>query len=58
MDNLKISHVYSKMVVRIIIILNDKYVKEAPLTINLGEVHGRLRMKIYFSSEGEVIIWM
>ena len=57
-ENLKISHVDSKVVGNIINILNKKYGKEAPLTVTWGKFQEYLGMKIYFSTAGKTFIEM
>ena len=53
-DDLKISHVELEVVKDIIGKLNDKYGKETPLSLTLGDVHEYLGMTIDFSRPGEV----
>ena len=55
-DNLKISHVDSKVDYDIINMLNIKYGKEALLAFTWGKVHEYVGLMIYFSSKGKVII--
>lgn len=57
-DDLKISHVNSKVVDDIIAHLNEKYGKEAPLTVTRGKTHDYLGMTINFTMPGKVIIRM
>ena len=56
--NLKIFHMESKVVDRIIHMMNDKYGKDEPLTVKWGKVNDYLGMKINFLSEGNSVIHM
>ena len=53
-DDLKISHVVSKVVDDVIELLKSKFGKEAPLTISRGKVHEYLGMTIDFSIKSKV----
>jgi hypothetical protein len=53
-DDLKISHVDMGVLDSIIDSLEEKYGKEAPLTVNHGTVHEYLGMTIDFSVDGKV----
>ena len=53
-DDLKMSHVSSAVLDHIIDKLNQKYGKEAPLTVNRGKTHEYLGMTIDFSVSGKV----
>eukprot|EP00957_Ditylum_brightwellii_P197743 15065216-Ditylum_brightwellii.AAC.1 len=57
-DDLKISHVDQGVVDDIINKLQDKYGKEAPLTVTRGTIHDYLGMKLDFSTKGLVKIDM
>ena len=62
-DDLKISHLDTKVVTKIIAKLNDKYGKEAtgkevPLTVTRGKIHDYLGMILDFSEEGKVKVDM
>ena len=57
-DDLKISHVDAGVVDNIIDLLNERYGKEAPLTVTRGKVHDYLGMTLDFSLEGKVLIRM
>jgi hypothetical protein len=48
-DDLKISHVSHEVLDQIVDQLSEKYVKEAPLTVNRGKVHEYLGMTIDYS---------
>ena len=58
MYDLNVSHVGSNVVYGVINKLDEKYGKEAPLTIAQGKTHKYLGMTIDFSSEGKLIIRM
>ena len=58
MDDLKISHVSEKVVESIVTKLQERYGKEAPLTVNRGTQHDYLGMKIDFGTKGKVIFTM
>jgi hypothetical protein len=53
-DDLKMSHVSDAVLDTIIGRLDEKYGKEAPLTVNRGLVHEYLGMTIDFSEDGKV----
>jgi hypothetical protein len=57
-DDLKISHVDSKIVDEILAMLNDRYGTESPLTVTRGTIHEYLGMTIDFSIKGKVMIKM
>lgn len=53
-DDLKISHVDEAVAESVILALDKRYRKEAPLSVTQGKVHEYLGMTIDFSSEGSV----
>jgi hypothetical protein len=57
-DDLKISHVDKKVNDMILNKLNERYGKEAPLTVTRGRVHDYLGMTLDFSREGKVMVRM
>ena len=57
-DDLKISHVDPMVVGSIINLLNERYGKEAPLTVTRGKIHDYLGMTIDFSKKGSMKINM
>ena len=57
-DDLKISHVSQDALEELISKLEDRFGKEAPLTIKRGAIHEYLGMKIDFSNEGKVLFSM
>ena len=57
-DDMKISHGDSKVVDRIIKMLEAEFGKEAPLTIRRGKIHDYLGMTLDFSIDGKVQINM
>jgi hypothetical protein len=57
-DDLKISHVDSGVVDDILRMLDERYGKDAPLTITRGKIHDYLGMTIDFSIQGKVMIKM
>jgi hypothetical protein len=57
-DDLKISHVDSAVVDDILLMLDKRYGKDAPLTITRGDVHEYLGMTIDFTNKGKVMILM
>ena len=57
-DDMKISHVDSTVVDRIINMLEAEFGKEAPLTIRQGKIHDYLGMTLDFSFDGKVQINM
>ena len=57
-DDLKISHVSADVVTRIIQQLDDRFGKEAPITVTRGKKHDYLGMELDFSKPGCVIISM
>ena len=58
MENLKISHVDSKFVDSVLVKLDDKYDKDAPLVTTRRKVNEYLGMTLDFSSKGAVMIKM
>ena len=58
MDDLKISHVDKDVVTEYITKLQERYRKEAPLTIQRGKVHDCLGMVLDYSKTGKVRIDM
>jgi hypothetical protein len=54
LDDLKMSHVSIAVLDEIIERLDEKYGKEAPLTVNRGTVHEYLGMTIDFGEKGKV----
>jgi hypothetical protein len=56
MDDLKISHVDSKMVDDDITMLEREIEKEALLTVTRGKVHEYLGMRLDFSNPGKRIV--
>jgi hypothetical protein len=57
-DDLKISHVDSKVNTNVIDLINAKFGKEAPLTITRGRLHDYLGMTLDYSEKGKVKIKM
>ena len=57
-DDLKISHVDDPVVEGLVSALNDKYGKEAPLSMTHGKVHDYLGMTIDYSMPGKVTFSM
>ena len=57
-DDLKISHKVPKIVDSIIVMLNDEFGKEMPLTITRGKVHDYLGMLLDFTKPGELTVDM
>jgi hypothetical protein len=57
-DDLKISHVDSAVVDDILRMLDERYGKDAPLTVTRGDIHEYLGMTIDFSLKGKVMIIM
>ena len=57
-DDLKISHVESKIVDGILNRLETEYRKEVPITVTRGKVHDYLGMMLNFREEGKVKISM
>ena len=57
-DDLKISHVESKVVDDFIALLEQEFGNDGPLTINRGKVHEYLGMRLDFSTPGKLIISM
>ena len=57
-DDMKISHCDSKVVDRIIKMLEAEFGKEAPLTIRRGKIHDYLGMTLDFTIDGKVQIRM
>ena len=55
-DDLKISHVKSKVVTLVIILINAELGKEAPITVQRGRIHEYLGMTLDFTKQGKVII--
>ena len=57
-DDLKCSHVDPKVNDKLLAILNERYGKEAPLTVTRGKVHEYLGMTLDFSVDGKVSVIM
>ena len=57
-DDMKISHVNSKVVDNIIKTIKQEFGKEAPLTIRRGKIHDYLGMVLDFTNPGRVAIRM
>ena len=57
-DDLKISHVDSKVVDAIIDMLNKEFGKETPMNVSRGKVHDYLGMILDFSKPGELTVDM
>jgi len=57
-DDLKISHVDEQVVDETVRMLNNKYGKHKPLTVNRGKIHDYLGMKLDYSQAGKVIVDM
>jgi Reverse transcriptase (RNA-dependent DNA polymerase) len=57
-DDLKISHVDSKVVDQVIDMLEDEFGKEAPMNKSRGKVHDYLGMILDFSKPGEITVDM
>jgi Reverse transcriptase (RNA-dependent DNA polymerase) len=57
-DDLKISHVNSKIVDGIIDVIKDEFGNEMPVPVTRGKIHDYLGIKIDFSQEGKVIMSM
>ena len=57
-DDLKISHVNSKVVNSVLGKLGERYGKDAPLLTTRGKLHKYLGMTLDLSSKGEVMIKM
>ena len=57
-DDLKISHVDDPVVKGLVSALNDKYGKEAPLSMTHGKIHDYLGMTINYSMPGKVTFSM
>ena len=57
-DDLKISHVDESGVEKVLDMLNERYGKETPITINRGKVHDYLGMTLDYSEAGRVKIRM
>ena len=57
-DDMKISHVDSRVVDNIIKTLEQEFRKEAPLTIQRGKIHDYLGMVLDFTNPGKVAIRM
>lgn len=57
-DDLKISHVDSKVVDHIIDLMDEEFGKETPLTKSRGKVHEYLGMKFDFDRDGAVTVDM
>jgi len=55
-DNLKVSHIDTRVVDGVLKQINDAYGKEVPITITRGKVHDYLGMTLDFSDEGKVKI--
>ena len=57
-DDLKISHVDPKVVDKVLEDINEKYGKEAPITVTRGKVHEYLGMTIDYREDGVVKVTM
>jgi hypothetical protein len=57
-DDLKISHIDSKVVDHIIAMLEAEFGREAPLTVRRGKVHDYLGMILDFSTPGKLVVSM
>jgi hypothetical protein len=57
-DNIKVSHVDSKEVTKMLTLFSQEYGKEALLTITQGKIHKYLGMTINYSIKGKVKITM
>jgi hypothetical protein len=57
-DDLKISHIDSKLVDHIIAMLEAEFGREAPLTVRRGKVHDYLGMILDFSTPGKLVVSM
>lgn len=57
-DDLKISHVMSQVVTDVIHMIDEKFGKEAPITVNRGLVHDYFGMTVDFIKKGKVMINM
>ena len=57
-DDLKMSHMSESALMWVVDRLNDKYGKEAPVTVHRGAVHEYLGMKIDYSVAGQVTFRM
>ena len=57
-DDLKISHVDSDVVTKIISTINQEFGKEAPITVKRGKVHDYLGMTLDYSMKGKVMVKM
>ena len=55
-DDMKISHVNSKVVDNIIKTIEQEFGNEAPLTIRRGKIHDYLGMVLHFTNLGKVAI--
>jgi hypothetical protein len=52
-DELKISHVDSNVVTKVISTINEEFGKEAPITVKRGKVHDYLGMTLDYSKKGK-----
>ena len=57
-DDLKISHVEQDVLEELVTKLQNRYGKEAPLTVQRGDIHEYLGVKMDFSKKGKVIFSM
>ena len=57
-DDLKISHVDSKVNTEVIRMIDEEFGKEAPITITRGQVHDYLGMTLDYTEKGKVKIKM
>jgi hypothetical protein len=57
-DDLKISHIDSKVVDHIIAMLEAEFGREEPLTVRRGKVHDYLGMILGFSTPGKLVVSM
>jgi uncharacterized protein YbaR (Trm112 family) len=57
-DDLRISHVDSKVVDHVIELMDAEFGKEAPLTVSRDKVHAYLGMQFDFTVQGEVTVDM
>lgn len=57
-NDLKVSHIETKVVDNFIEKLESEFGKETPLSKSRGKVHDYLSMELDFSKPGEVTVWM
>jgi hypothetical protein len=57
-DDLKISHVDKSVVDEVIVMLEDTFGREAPLSKSRGKIHDYLGMILDYSNDGELVINM